>query len=105
MGQRRHRALEIYVSVFQFTSARAAADYAGPPKLGPNATAGLASAGAATAIGLGKRLLAQVGDRADGTTADFARSASGLRAAQWDAYFSRWLPVYPQGQGGAAAVL
>ncbi len=40
VGQQRRRVLEIYVSVFQFTSARAAMSYADPPA-GPAMTGGL----------------------------------------------------------------
>jgi hypothetical protein len=42
VGQQRHKALEIYVSVLQFTSAQAATSYADPPQLGPGVTAGMA---------------------------------------------------------------
>jgi hypothetical protein len=42
VGQQRHKALEVYVSLFQFTSDRAATAYADPPTRGPVATGGLA---------------------------------------------------------------
>jgi hypothetical protein len=45
---------------------------------------------------LGAQVLAQIRDRADGTTTDFVRPAAGFSAAQRVRYFSRWLPVYPQ---------
>jgi hypothetical protein len=42
VGQQRHKALEVYVSLFQFTSARAATEYADPPASAPAVTGGLA---------------------------------------------------------------
>ncbi len=45
---------------------------------------------------LGSRLLAQVSDPAQHTTADLIRTTPGLGAPGGTEYFSRWLPVYPQ---------
>jgi hypothetical protein len=42
VGQQRHRALEIYVSAFQFTSARAAEAFISPLRSGPRLAGGLA---------------------------------------------------------------
>lgn len=42
VAQQRHKVLEVYVSLFQFTSAPAAMAYADPPSPGPTAAGGLA---------------------------------------------------------------
>lgn len=64
----------------------------------PMGYAAVLRAGQAAAAGqaLRAQLVAQIRDRADGTTTDFVRPAVGFSAAQRVRYFSRWLPVYPQ---------
>src|ERR1700735_2349459 len=49
---------------------------------------------------LQSRLLAQVDDPAQHTTADLVRAVPGTSASALAGDFSRWLPVYPQARQG-----
>jgi hypothetical protein len=64
----------------------------------PMGYAGVLRTGQAAAViqALGTRLLAQVSNRADGTTTELARAAWDLPAPASTGYAPRWLPVYPQ---------